>query len=144
MLYQLYNELLEMYFHEHNCLLDAKRKKLNTKYNPINLIQMIIQLGLKKKNCVIQLQKEMRGREKPADILSIPRLQCDEEGVKECKEIKLLTANKLLTRLPGLLAQKYRNNSYKLKSKIIQTLYLLYQHNKITKNVYNTLIKSLQ
>ena len=63
MLYQLYNELLEMYFHEHNCLLDAKRKKLNTKYNPINLIQMIIQFGLKKENWLKQRQKEMRERE---------------------------------------------------------------------------------
>ena len=63
MLHQLYNELLEIYFHEHNYLLDAKRKKLNTKYNPINLIQMIIQFGLKKENWLKQRQKEMRERE---------------------------------------------------------------------------------
>ena len=48
--------------------------------------------------------------------------------------LKILTPNKLLTRLPILLAQaKAGNNSYKLKNEIRQILYLLYQHNKITK-----------
>ena len=45
-----------------------------------------------------------------------------------------MTPNKLLTRLPILLAQmKAGNNSYKLKNEIRQILYFLYQHNKITK-----------
>ena len=58
--------------------------------------------------------------------------------------LKILTANKLLTRFPILLAQvKVGNNSYKLKTEITQILYLLYQHNKITKKVYNNLTKSL-
>ena len=57
---------------------------------------------------------------------------------------KVLTRNKLLTRLPILLAQiKAGNNSYKLKNEIRKILYLLYRHNKITKRVYNNLIKSL-
>ena len=49
--------------------------------------------------------------------------------------IKILTLNKLLTRLPVLLAQiTAETNSYKLKNnKIRQILYLLYQQNKITK-----------
>ena len=46
-------------------------------------------------------------------------------------------------RLPILLAQiKSGNNSSKLKIEIRQVLYLLYQHNKITKTVYSNLIKS--
>ena len=58
-------------------------------------------------------------------------------------ELKNLTLNKLLTRLLVLLSQlKAGNNSYKLKNEIKQILYLLYQHNKITKNVYNNIIKS--
>ena len=57
--------------------------------------------------------------------------------------LKILTSNKLLTKLPILLAQiKSRNNPNKLKNKIRKTLYLLYQHNGITKHVYNKLIKS--
>ena len=72
-------------------------------------------------------------------------LEGDEEEVKEGKVLKSLTRNKLLTRLPILLAQiKTRNKSYKLKNEIKQILYILYQHNKITKKVYSNLIKPLQ
>ena len=71
-------------------------------------------------------------------------LERDEEEVKEGKRLKILTPNKLLTRLSILLAKlKAGNNSYKLKSEIRQILYLLYQHYKITKKVYNISIKSL-
>ena len=65
----------------------------------------------------------------------MPPLEGDEEEVKEGKRLKILTPNKLLTRLPILLAQtKAGNNSYNLKNEIRQILHLLYQHNKITKN----------
>ena len=60
------------------------------------------------------------------------------------QKIKILTL-KLLTRRPILLAQiKAGNNANKLKQEIRQTLYLLYQHNKVTKKLYNNLIKPLQ
>ena len=87
----------------------------------------------------------------------MPPLEGDEEKVKvepqesiaervklnpqkyEGTELKILTPNKLLTRLPILLAQiKAWNNSYKSKNEIRQILYLLYQ---ISKKVYNNLIK---
>ena len=72
----------------------------------------------------------------------MPPLEGDEEKVKEGKGLKILTSNKLLSRLPILLAQiKAGNNSYKLKSGI-RIIYFLYQHNKITKKSYN-LMKSL-
>ena len=71
-------------------------------------------------------------------------LEDEEEEVKEEKELKILTSNKLLTRIPILLAQaKAGKNLYKLKYEIRQILYLVYQHNKITKKVYNNLIKLL-
>ena len=58
--------------------------------------------------------------------------------------LKVLTPNKLLTRVPILLAEtKAGNNSHKLNNEIKQILYPLYQHNKIIKKVYNNLIKSL-
>ena len=64
--------------------------------------------------------------------------------VKKWKRIKILTPNKLLTRLPTLLAQiKAQKNSYKLKNEIRKILYLLYQHNKITKKGFSNLMKSL-
>ena len=73
----------------------------------------------------------------------MPPVDSDSE-VEEGKGLTILTQNKLLTRLQILLAQiKAGNNSYKLKNEIRQILYLLYQDNKITKKVYNNLIKSL-
>ena len=57
---------------------------------------------------------------------------------------KILNTNKLLIKFPIVLAQlKAESNSYKFKKETIQILYLLYQHNKITKKYYNNLIKSL-
>ena len=78
------------------------------------------------------------------DISDMPLLEGDEETGKEHKVLKTLTPKKLLTRLPISLAEiKAGNNSYKLKYEIRQILYIFYQHNKITKKVYNNLIKSL-
>ena len=76
-------------------------------------------------------------------LSDMPPLEGDEE-VKEGKGLIILTPNKLLSRLPISLAQiKAGNNPKKLNSEIRQILYLLYQHNKITKKVYSNLIKSL-
>ena len=78
--------------------------------------------------------KEESSDEKSTDLSPMPILEGGGEEVKEGKGLKLVTPNKLLTRLPILLAQiKVRNNSCKLKNEIRQILYLLYQHNKITK-----------
>ena len=82
--------------------------------------------------------------EESADIPPMPSLEGDGEKLKEGKWLKVFIPNKLLTRLPILLAQiKTGNNSSKLKVEIRQILYLLYQHNMITKKVYNNLINSL-
>ena len=63
--------------------------------------------------------------------------QLDHEG--SC--LKLLTPNQLLGRLPISLAQlKAGNNFEKLKNEIRQILYSLYRKNKLTKNVYKSLI----
>ena len=71
-----------------------------------------------------------------------PLLESTGELIQEIG-LKNLTSDKLLTRLPILLAQiKAGNNSYKLKNEITQILCLLNQHNKITKKVYNNLINS--
>ena len=54
----------------------------------------------------------------------------------EGKELKVLTPSKLLTRFLVLLAQiKAVNSSNKVKNEIRQLLYLLHQHNKITKKL---------
>ena len=70
-------------------------------------------------------------------------LEGDKEEVKEGKELKVLAPNKLLTRLPILLARiKARSNSCKSKNEIRQIVYLLRQDNKITRKVYSYLMKS--
>ena len=63
----------------------------------------------------------------------------------EGKWLELFTQNKLLTRLPILLAQiRAANNLYKLRNEIKQILFLLYRHKKFTKKVYDNLMKSLE
>ena len=58
-------------------------------------------------------------------------------------ELKILTPNQMLSRLPISLAQvKVGNNSEKLKNEIRQLWYFLYLK-KLTKNVYNNLINAL-
>ena len=53
------------------------------------------------------------------DLSDMPPLEGEEEEVKEEKGLKILTLNKLLTRLPILVAQiKAGNNSNKLKNEI--------------------------
>ena len=53
----------------------------------------------------------------------MPPLEGDEEEVKEEKQLKILTPNKLLTRPPILLAKiKAGNNLNKLKNEIRQIL----------------------
>ena len=90
-------------------------------------------------------EEESTDKEESTYVLTMPPLEGDEENVKEGKGLKILTPNKLLTRLPILLAQiNTGNNSHKLRNEIREILYLLYQHNEITKKVYNNLIKSLE
>ena len=72
---------------------------------------------------------------KVVDLSSMPLLECDVK-VKQGIVLKFVPPNKLLTGFTVLLAQiKAGNNSCKLRHEIRQTLYLLYQHNKITKKL---------
>ena len=58
--------------------------------------------------------------------------------------LKILTPKQMLQRLPIALAQvKAGNNSENLLNEIRQIIYSLYQAKKISKKVYNNLIKSL-
>ena len=130
---ELYNKKFENYYNEHNELSDVKTDKVVRKFRPISL-------RLKEYDHDGLFTEEELDNEEELD--DMPPLEGDEE-VKEGKRLKILTPNKLLTRLPVLLAQiKAGNNSYKLKNEIRQILYLFYQHNKISKKIYNNLIKS--
>ena len=61
------------------------------------------------------------------------------------KELKILTPKQLLQRLSIALSQvKADNNSENFLNEIRQIVYSLYQSKKITKKVYNNIIKSIQ
>ena len=69
-------------------------------------------------------------------------------NVKEKKVgtgLKTLTPKQMLQRLPIALAQiTAGNNSETLLNEIRQIVYSLYQSKKITKKVYNNIIKSIK
>ena len=57
------------------------------------------------------------------------------------KDLKILTPNQMLGRLPIYLAQlRPGNNSEKLKNEIRQILYSLYRSKNLTKQIYKSLI----
>ena len=116
------------------------KKELVNKYNPINLFRETNKYDEWFENEESTDTTRKSNKEDSLDLSDIPPLEGDE--VKEGKRLKNLTPNKLLTRLPILLAQiKAGNNSHKLKNEIRQILYLL--HQQFTKKVYNNVIKSL-
>ena len=117
--------------------INAERKNIELKYDSDNLFLKTYSYNDWFEN------EESINKEESVDLSGIPPLEGDKEG-KEGKGLKILTPSKLWTRFAKLLTQiKARNNSYKLKNEIRQILYYLYQHNKITKQVYNNLIKIL-
>ena len=59
-------------------------------------------------------------------------------------KLKILTHKQIIQRLPIALAQvKAGNNSESLLNEIRQIVYSLYQPKRITKKVYNNIIKSV-
>ena len=86
-------------------------------------------------NVLSENKEESADKEKSVDLSDMPPPEGDEEVRKE-KGIKILTPNKVLTRLLLLLAQiKARSSSYKLKNEIRQILRLFYQHKKSLKSL---------
>ena len=65
--------------------------------------------------------------------------------LKQGTGLKILTPKEMLQRLPIALAQvKAGNNSKSLLNEIRQVVQTLYQSKKITKKVYNNIIKSIK
>ena len=99
---ELYNKRFENYYDKYNELLDVKKDKLDQKFKSLNFKRKYYGYhGWFK-------EEEIDDKEELDDL----------EEVKERKGLKILTPNKLLIRLPMLLAQiKAGNNSYKFKKK---------------------------
>ena len=115
------------------------KKELGNKYNSINIFIETFYNGAWFQNeKSTDTTSRKSDKKESVDLSHMPSLQGDE--VKEGKVLKILTPNK---RLILLVQIKAGSNSYKLKNKIRQILYLFYQHNKITKKNYSNLIKPL-
>ena len=73
------------------------------------------------------------------------RLEESQESEGANGQLKILTPNQMLKRLPIVLAQvKAGNNSESLLNEIRQIVYSLYQSKEITKKVYNNIINSIK
>ena len=73
------------------------------------------------------------------------RLEESQKGEVVNKQLKILTPNQMLKRLPIALAQvKAGNNSESLLNEIRQIVYSLYRSKEITKKVYNNIINSIK
>ena len=138
---KLYSKLLSIYYDDYNDITDEEKEKMSEKYNPKNLLlkgQKFIELKKEEKSksqpeeTIVERVKLRKQKEDDKDFLDMslpstnddsdefidisdmPPLESDEEEVKEGKGLKILTPNKLLTRLPISLVQvKAGNNSYK-------------------------------
>ena len=69
------------------------------------------------------------------------RLEESQEGEGANEQLKILTPNQMLKRLPIALAG---NNSESLLNEIRQIVYSLYRSKEITKKVYNNIINSIK
>ena len=73
------------------------------------------------------------------------KLEESQEGKGANEQLKILTPNQMLKRLPIALAQvKAGNNSESLLNEIRQIVYSLYRSKEITKKVYNNIINSIK
>ena len=95
---ELYNEYLEIYFNQYMTLSNANKIKLGDIYDPEKLFLKGYDYSVQSEN------KEELTDKKELTVPTMPPLEGDEEEVKEGKELTFLTLNKLLTRLPIILA----------------------------------------
>ena len=100
------------------------------------------------KNRLIDLKEEITNTsqeekqiKKPSEIVDTVENILEFNRQQQGHNLKILTLNQMLSRLPISLAQlKAGNNSEKLENKIRQLLYSLYRSKKLTKQLYKSLI----
>ena len=134
---KLYDKLLNKYETQYNKLPEDQKRM-------ITVLHKLGMLSLDFLEDDLPSMAVLESYEKPEETIAEKVKLNPRKRKKERKGLKILTPNKLLTRLPILLAKiNAGNNSNELKNEIRQILYLLCQHNKITKKVYSNLIKPL-
>ena len=112
--------------------------KLVLTENQNNILKILSLLG------EIYKSKDKKTDEQP-DNTNMPELESQESVEQrrnqQGKDLKILTPNQMLGRLPIYLAQlRAGNNSEKLKNEIRQILYSLYRSKNLTKQIYKSLI----
>ena len=111
-----------------------------------NELLNVINRGLKDlKEEIKKMSEEEIEIEDPESIVEIAEeiLKFNKQN-QEGQGIKILTPNRMLSRLRISLAQlKAGNNSENLKNEIRQLLHYLYRSKNMTKQVYNNLIKPI-
>ena len=126
--------------------IDLAKKLFETEgeKNDSELVEEIKNRWSRLKDEIKKMSKEETKNEKPNDILVIISEIIDfnkEIQKQKGSDLKILTPNQMLSRLPMYLAQlKGGNNSEKLKKEIRQILYFLYRSKKLPKQFYKSLV----
>ena len=91
------------------------------------------------------MSEEEKEIEKPNEIVNIAEIIVDFNKQNQAGvELKILTPDQMLSRLPITIAQlKAGNNFEKLKNEIRQLLHSLYRSKVLTKTIYNYLINTI-
>ena len=119
-------------------LYETKNRKKNNE-----LVNVIKSRLSDLKDEIKEMSEDEKEIEKPDKILKIAEeiLDFNNKQNQLGKGLKILTPRQMLSRLPISLAQlKAGNNSEKLKNEIRQILYSLYRSQKLTKEIYKSLI----
>ena len=95
-----------------------------------------------------QSHSEKQESDEQPDTTNMPELESEESAEQNKKQrgvgLKILTPDQMLSRLPITLAQlKAGNNFEKLINEIRQLLHSLYRSKKLSKTIYNHLIKTI-
>ena len=137
------NELIKKHFNFQSPSVMLKSlNDVNDTEKKNELVSVIVS-GLKDLKKEIKEMTKEKKIEKPNNIVNLAEniLRFNKQN-QEGKGLKILTSNQMLSRLIITLVQlKVGNNSEKLKNEIRQLLYSLYCSKKMTKQVYNNLIK---
>ena len=93
---------------------------------------------------ITNMTEEEKNPEKPNEIEDIVENILVFNRQQQGQDLKILTPNQMLSRLPISLAQlKAGNNSEKLKNEIQQLLYSLYRPKQLTKQLYKSLVDTI-
>ena len=137
------NELIKKHFNFQSPSVMLKSLNDINDIEKNNELVSVIVSGLKDLKKEIKEMTKEKKIEKPNNIVNLAEniLRFNKQN-QEGKGLKILTSNQMLSRLLITLVQlKVGNNSEKLKNEIRQLLYSLYCSKKMTKQVYNNLIK---